>query len=257
MQLNCYIEHWKQPGVMQTYRYDSVAGRTVPAENEEFTLPPMRFRSHLIDAEFPVHAMRTFMQRITMYEVDGVPTLKGTRMQFTPPNAYSDGRICWNARNSRNHIAQDISQAIASFAYSPFNSDLGGLADMRRALDIIYNEEAPLFPEENAIIFSSNRAGWLHADAIMVATHAAHPNAWMQLKASGVPEIPALRTALKGGAFALPLQRTSYMGIRGYATDVIPAINRRWFLATAPGEGGAQVLGQIPPTLPSSDTPVQ
>jgi hypothetical protein len=252
VQLNCYIHRWNQDGVMRTLRYDP-SGRGTPSD-EDFTLPPMRFRAYLIGAEFPIHAVRVFMQQALIYEVNGVPTLKMTRAEWTPPNVYSDGQVCWNARGSKNQIAEDLSQAITSFAYSPFNSDLGSLTDMRRALGIVNGEETPMFPEKNAIIFSSNRSGWLHADAIMLATQADHPNAWMQLKASGVPQIPALKTALKGGAYALPLQRTSYMGILGYATDVIPAINRRWFLATPPGEGGAQMLGQIPPSLPSPET---
>jgi hypothetical protein len=254
VQLNCYIDRWKQEGVMSTMIYSAVSNRAIPGEDRLFTLPPMRFRAYLINAEFPVHHLRVFMQRISMRNENGLPILRSTKDQYTPPNVYGDGRICWNAKGSKNHVATDLSQAITSFAYSPFNSDLGSLDEIYRALDVVNNPDAPVTPEENIIIFSSNRPGWLHADAIMLATQADHPNAWMQLKASGVPQIPELKVALKGGAFALPLQRTSYMGIRGYATDVIPAINRRWFLATAPGESGAQMLGQIPPTPPSSET---
>jgi hypothetical protein len=214
------------------------------SDDETFQLSPMAFA---IDIEpfrsfFCVRSTSAWCQKAT---ADG---LAGDRWQAG--NTYDDDRVCWGNDNDE---PQTLDEAVATYSDAPGNSDLlsPGSFAMHRSRCRASTPEHPL---PGLLV----RSGY---DALLVASAADTPAAYLLLRGSG---IPAENGLIVIGLMAITHTLEDGSTIPAYATEAAVG-GRRWLLINDPGalddpsgDGRGLLLGQLSPDSPvpcTSPTP--
>lgn len=215
---------------------------TVVQRVAEFALPPMGFAQDFAPETMLPLGIRAWTQAV---DWNAYECWMGSR--YGAINVFGSELICWGS----NSYPESLPEAVVSYKDGTANDDLMSVSEFHRITQRVRQEE-PGNPITTPVI----TAGY---NAALLVTAQASPQAYLMLRASGIPSAGSGVLAVGLSSCAHTLEDGSEL--QGYVTAPVNG-GLCWLVIPAPFDpndpeatGGGLLLGQIPNPIASAPCP--